>query len=745
MRNLGQDALWLAGLGWQVFPLHSPDGDRCDCRRAGCPSPSKHPRTRNGLLDATTDAARIAGWWEMWPQANIGVRTGQASGLVVVDVDPRHGGDETLRRLIEEHGQFPVLPCARTGGGGWHFYFAHPGGTVRNSEGAVGPGVDVRGDGGYVVVPPSVHQTGVGYTWEPDYEPGPGCLPPAPPAWLLTLMQPRTRQSDFAQEGQEAADVPPGKRNSTLTSIGGGLRRRGLAERQIYAALLAINAEWTQPLDQTEIARIAASVSRYEPEVTVELVGPRPARTDGGQVARRPGAYLPEPFTARELQHLVLPDVRWAVPDLLPEGLALLAGRPKLGKSWWSLGLALTVATGGIAFGRFPCDDGDALVLALEDTKSRLKGRMATIADAGSRWPERLYLETRWPRQDEGGLEALDSWLGQHPHTRLVVVDTLVKFRARAVPGGKRGDVYGEDYAIGEGLQELAGRHGVAIVVITHYNKSFQDDWLNSITGSTGLTAVADTILGLERPRGAQGQGEAILHITGRDIGEADYGMAFGLGLWQITGDAAEAQTTRETRDLVQAMAAAGRPVNKADVAAALGLSASTAYMRLYRASADGAIASLGGGFFCLRTDDGMPASDLRFAHSPSRARARVGASKPVQVSNHSNTSLTGHTAPTGLTGLTGLTAVDDLDSTPLLGRVSDNGKSDEPDATSSLRPVSRVLQPVLQTPEMPVGEGLPAGACEACGQVAWVRTVSGVLCSVCRPTERPAGGSHDA
>jgi putative DNA primase/helicase len=153
-----------------VFPLHSrgdgPSG--CDCRKDCGRNAAKHPRTAHGLNDATTDRATIRRWWGMWPLANIGLATGPASGLLVIDIDRRHSGHNALMALMEQHGKLPRTWRVRTLSGGWHLYFRYPGGLdIRNSAGTVlGPGLDVRATAGYVVVPPSVGANGEPYVWE---------------------------------------------------------------------------------------------------------------------------------------------------------------------------------------------------------------------------------------------------------------------------------------------------------------------------------------------------------------------------------------------------------------------------------------------------------------------------------------------------------------------------------------------------------------------------------------------------
>lgn len=175
-----------------MLPCHAPRAGGCSCRQLDCGSPGKHPRTRQGLRNATSDPALIREWWQRWPTANLGIRTGAVSGLVVIDVDPDHGGLDTMRSLAAEHA-IPKGLRVRTGSGGWHLYFAHPGGQIRNSAGtALGPGVDVRGDGGYVIAPPSRHISGSTYQWSGSWS-----LPDLP-GHLHERIRPRQHQLDAA-------------------------------------------------------------------------------------------------------------------------------------------------------------------------------------------------------------------------------------------------------------------------------------------------------------------------------------------------------------------------------------------------------------------------------------------------------------------------------------------------------------------------------------------------------------------
>jgi len=146
-------ALAYAAYGWPVFPV-APH--------------AKRPLTEHGKDDASADRERIVAWWKRWPDAGVAIATGLASGLVVVDVDPRNDGSDGIEDLEAKHGRLPECPVVLTGGGGTHSYFAHPGGEIpcRTNLGGF-RGVDLKGDGGYVVAPPSIHPSGVAYTWNP--------------------------------------------------------------------------------------------------------------------------------------------------------------------------------------------------------------------------------------------------------------------------------------------------------------------------------------------------------------------------------------------------------------------------------------------------------------------------------------------------------------------------------------------------------------------------------------------------
>ena len=252
-------------LGWAVFPLHSvEEAGRCSCHRgADCERAGKHPRTREGLKEATTEARTLRSWWVQWPDANLAVATGPGSGIDVLDVDPRHGGDDSLETLKAEYGPLPATAEQHTGGGGRHLLFAHHEG-VRNKAG-LAPGLDVRGEGGYVVVPPSTHASGRSYMWELSSRPG-QVEPAAWPPWLLEqILSGRDQGANPGSLAPLADKVPAGERNDTLFRHACKMRGQGLSPDAIRAALVVENQRCDPPLPDAEIASIATSAGRYTP------------------------------------------------------------------------------------------------------------------------------------------------------------------------------------------------------------------------------------------------------------------------------------------------------------------------------------------------------------------------------------------------------------------------------------------------------------------------------------------------
>jgi hypothetical protein len=275
-----------------------------------------------------------------------------------------------------------------------------------------------------------------------------------------------------------------------------------------------------------------------------------------------------ETFTAAQLLAMDLPEPRFAVQGVVPEGLTILAGKPKLGKSWLALNLALAVATGGVALGEIHVEQGDVLYLALEDNKRRLQDRLRKLLDRQDvAPPERLTLAREWPRQNKGGLDAIGEWVDAHKEARLVIIDTWARFKP---PRFGRSNEYEEDYRHGGEVKSLADRHGVAILTLHHCRKMAAADPLEEVSGTLGLTGVADGVLVLRRERG---EADASLFVTGRDLEEQDLALHWDaqFALWSVAGHAEEFRVSKQRKEVLTLLAKAGKPLSPSEAAPLLG------------------------------------------------------------------------------------------------------------------------------------------------------------------------------
>ena len=275
LNDILQEAIHYAQRGLPVFPCQVSD---------------KSPLTRNGFKDASVNIEHIKCWWANHPSAIIGMPTGSASHVVVVDIDPRHGGDHALQGLIDQYGALPDTLTAITGGGGTHYYFKYPGHYVKCSTGKIGPGIDIKGDGGYVIVPPSGHESGNNYYWDGEFDLN---LVADMPEWLLSLIH--TDNTSTAPEAESSENpIPQGQRNHALASLAGTMRRVGMSYDEILAAILKVNENRCQPpLAESEVCQIAHSVCRYEPDTVAvavtenhfdQMFRPEPCIADPGAI-----------------------------------------------------------------------------------------------------------------------------------------------------------------------------------------------------------------------------------------------------------------------------------------------------------------------------------------------------------------------------------------------------------------------------------------------------------------------------
>ncbi|MFJ9416233.1 AAA family ATPase [Streptomyces sp. NPDC101227] len=270
-------------------------------------------------------------------------------------------------------------------------------------------------------------------------------------------------------------------------------------------------------------------------------------------------------WTADQLMAAEFPEPKWAVPGILAEGVSLLAGPPKVGKSWLSLGLGLSVAAGGKAFDSVPVKGGPVLYLALEDTPRRLQTRMGKLL-GGQKAPAGLTLVTECPPFPQGGSDAIAGWLDRNPDARMVVIDVFAKMRGQAPQGVS---AYDADYVAVGYAKRIADHYGIAVVLVHHVRKMASEDFLTEVSGTNGIAGAADATLVLKR---ARGQADGILHVTGRDVNEAEYALSFqeASGAWHLLDGPASDHTVGDTRAAILRHVRANPGARPKDIAEAL-------------------------------------------------------------------------------------------------------------------------------------------------------------------------------
>ncbi len=305
------------------------------------------------------------------------------------------------------------------------------------------------------------------------------------------------------------------------------------------------------------------------------------------------------PYTGAELLAMELPPIVWVVPDLLPEGLAMLMGKPKIRKSFLAIGLVIAVAAGGCVLGETTVEPGEALYLALEDPKRRVQARYRQLlGESPADARQRAFFQTEWERWDCGGAARLAAWLGEHPLCRLVVIDTLAKIRPTRDP---KAQLYDEDYAAISEMKRLADAHRIALALIHHDRKGEAADFIDRASGSTGQTGAADTILGLTKGRG---ENWAVLETTGREIEERKLALEWDdRAGWQSRGDADHYAKSEAERQVMSVFRQAPeQSLSAADVAADLDATEGAIKRRLQRMAQRGVLLAdrAGRGFYRL-------------------------------------------------------------------------------------------------------------------------------------------------
>ena len=324
----------------------------------------------------------------------------------------------------------------------------------------------------------------------------------------------------------------------------------------------------------------------------VEVVVPLPAEPP----PEEPSGPLYERYkcwTGPELADTDFPPLQWIVPDLVPAGLSLLVGAPKVGKSWAGLDIALAVASGGMALGGIRVEAGDVLFLALEDGPRRLADRQELLL--GSERPsERFHAYTDWPK-GVNAARAAWQWCADHPGVRLVLVDTLARVRPNRAKGGNG---YDEDTAALVPWQKLAEHFGIAVVLVHHDRKAESSDFIDAVSGTHGLAGVADTTLVLDR---ARMEDFGRLRLTGRDVQERELVLKRVGPTWVVhDGPMPDPDLGSSSAGIVTWLASHGAPARAAEVALGTGEDPDKCRRYLARLVDSGRITKTGRGLYTV-------------------------------------------------------------------------------------------------------------------------------------------------
>ncbi len=474
---------------------------------------------------------------------------------------------------------------------GRHRYVRDVRQTLSNAEGKLTAlGINVRGKG-HAMLPPSPHPEGGRYKWLDrhgieDFETVPPC-----PAFIYDAIKAQKQErtnghhhpitaddrerryaaAALASQCDRVAKAAAGGRNNALNiaavSLGHQIAAGRIGRRQVEAALLDAadaNGLLADDGERACLATIKSGLDKGEAEPAEPLKDDRSRAYASGAVVVPRSAQLESPNRpvfekladlglgcASELMLEEFKPLKWAIPDLVPEGLTLLAGKPKTGKSWLALDFALAAAGGACALGTIPCEAGPVLYLALEDTKRRLQGRMRAVLQSTPA-PDDMEFKTEWRLCDQGGLADIRTWMEavSSRTPRLLIVDTLQKVR-----GTRKRDagVYEDDYRVIADFKVLADEFQVPIMLVTHLNKAGNDDPIMAVSGTAGITGSADTILVLKRE---PNDPNAVLYVRGRDVNEAELAIQFDnqTGKWLKLGKANDFRISEERRAIIQAL-----------------------------------------------------------------------------------------------------------------------------------------------------------------------------------------------
>jgi hypothetical protein len=562
-------ALQYAQLGYAVLPVWGLAGSRCTCAKgAQCPTPGKHPRALPAWTKrASTDPAQLAKLFPGDSTLNVGITPPE--GHVILDIDPRNGGRETLEALLAG-GALPATPIQRSGGGGVHLIFRG------DPVGPLGKGIDIiRPRRGFVVAWPSNHVSGGKYEWRrAPWD----CKVAALPAQLsgrgVVRSQDQAEDAPPLEEVQRALEVIPADDYDKWVMVGQALRHEyGAQGRELWL-------EWSRKSDKykegdetkwdtfdnnrTVKPVRAASILAVARECgyAPEFAKPSP------RAAKRAHPPSIEVVRASELAAMDLPDVRVFVPGLIAAGLTVVAGRAKLGKSWMMLDLARCLSAGKPFLGQ-RTEQANVFYLALEDNKRRMKKRMTKL---GVKEGDVAFGFTA-ARLDSGLVEQLNEAIERDGY-EVIIIDTLAAIAP--IAQGKKGVWAGDYDAVATLQREVAGRHNAAILVVTHTKKNAdKGDAQDAIVNTTGILAGADAYWVFQRQSGgAGGEGRMVLTVRGRDIEEEEFALRFDREstTWQMLGRAGQVVYSNAQKAILDVIDSNNKAMRWSDIKLASGL-----------------------------------------------------------------------------------------------------------------------------------------------------------------------------
>ncbi len=473
------EALGYVRKGWPVLPLHGTNQGNCTCRKPDCGNQGKHPRAMNGVNDATTDETTIKQWWKKWPDANVGIATGEKSVLVVLDIDDRNDGEDSLVQLQTDYGELPNTVESLTSGGGRHLIFQHPGnGTkIKNVTNLSGfTGIDIKGDGGYIVAPPSIHLSGKPYNWEMSSHPDE--MPIAPlPDWLLKLMT-TPQPTEGLQESNnfgwvvEALDgVMEGSRDRTCFRLAGHFKAKGLA----YDVTLRFLNDWatkcTPPFPENQVTKCVDSAYKYPDESTKPTME-----------TRLMWAKDMEPLQGGGIQSI------WG-DFLFPGSIHLLSGEAGVSKTTLLYNLAIS-GTKGEPFLDIPFAHPVRVLYLDLESPDILRRQKLNLISEGNRPDGLAFISAMNIEQEIQGLTEIVQLHG----FELLIVDTI-----NEAFDTLREDDNSEANRHIQILRKLVNQTGVSVMLVHHLGKRAQESSTYKARGASARPASADIVMNLER------------------------------------------------------------------------------------------------------------------------------------------------------------------------------------------------------------------------------------------------------